>query len=180
MTKKQIKNSNPKRWTSLQTIFAIITIIITLPSGIIGYKELTQHIGTFPRLKQTQQKVQKIEESMGRFTASNRAPISDGEREYSDPTSGEHAMTDTWSEGRLKCRSFFDRGRFIARDSFQYDKNIVVGKVRIYVDSNHLLFLEDRFAQDGLLIRKIDHPKGVEYIDYMRSPLPPPQLLFYR
>jgi hypothetical protein len=180
MRNKKLKKSNPKRWTSLQTILTIVTMIMGLPTTIGALNEWTQNISTFPKLKETQQWVQKIEEKMGHFTAPSRAPISDGEREYSDPTSGEHSMTDTWSEGRLKFRSFFAGGRLIARDSFQYDKNMVVGKVRVYIDSNNQLFLEDRFTQDGLLTKKIRHPKGQEYLDDMRSPLPPPQLIFYR
>jgi hypothetical protein len=174
-----------KRSVSLKIILAVLTIIISLPTAILAVIELTQHTRIFPTLKQTQREVQKIEERMSRFTTLSRAPILTGEREYHDPVNSENVMIDTWRDGRLTYRRFFARERLIAQDSFQYDKGTVVGKERIYMDSNQCVFLVDRFTQDGLLTSKRHRPNGeerstVEYLDNMRSPLPLPQLIFYR
>ena len=77
------------------------------------------------------------------------------------------------------------RGRLVARDEFRYDDIIVFEKVRTYFDEDQRVFLIDHFTQDGLLTKKRDCPSGPEQpceirVVEMRSPLPPPSLMFYR
>jgi len=181
-----IERKPKKTWeTSVGLVLAVLVLAICLPMVIFGMSKLLRHHNTFTALRRTQLEVQRIEVEMNRSAVPSNTTILTGDREYHDPVNGEHKMTDTWSEGKLICRSFFAGGRLIARDSFQYDKGMVVGKVRVYMDSNRCVFLEDRFSQDGLLTIKRHCPEGLErpaevYLDDMRSPLPPTQLIFYR
>lgn len=169
-------------WVSLRLTFVLLVLAACLPTIALGAREFIGRRGTLARLRQVQREVQGLEESIGQAARPN-VPYA-GSQEYRDP-SGRRSVTDTWNDGRLLYRSYYVGGRLLARDNFTYDHGMVVGKLRQYMDREQRVFLEDRFTQDGLLSEKRHCRQGPErpadvYVDDMRSPLPPPQIIFYR
>lgn len=161
-------------------------LLLLLLIALVGAGALWFRSNTFARLRATQRAVQALDE---RVTAlgSRAAFWSDGAEEglYLDPATKERIATDRRLGGVLQWRDFYHDHRLVARDSFVYRNGIAVEKVREYFDGQQRVFLIDRFAQDGLLLRKRHCPRGPEamcriYVDVMRSPLPPMFPLVYR
>lgn len=137
----------------------------------------------FARVQQTQRQVQSVEETLNRLHRVRIRP--DGAEVYTD-VHGAWLAQDIWRDGRLERRRLFRDGRLAAEDRFEYSGGIVTGKKRYYVDAANRIFLVDTFAVDGALTGKDGYPDGlqgkpVNYLDVMRSPLPPvPPFVSYR
>lgn len=170
---------------SLRAVFLLMMIFIGV---LIGAKALYTHIhfrNTYHYLRAIQQKVQNLESQINSGQSYYTWAIFEGEKKYSDPITKQHVLTDVWGDGKLTWRNFYQDNRLIARDVFRYTNGFVTEKIRYYMDTKQRIFLIDHFTQDGLLTKKRHCRDGPErpcdvHIDDMRSPLPPPQIMFYR
>jgi hypothetical protein len=178
-----LKGALRKRQLSLGTVALILLFIFLLPTVMVAIAFPSDR-RTRETLRRTQREVQAVEMHLASVTESYRA-LQNGRRDYKDPDSGEHRLTDIWENGQLIFRDFYAGGRLIARDSFRYINGTVTEKVRTYVDDNQRVYLIDRFTQAGVLTTKRYCLAGPErecepYVDDMSSPLPSPWLMFYR
>jgi len=173
------------RWHRVGLRPLLLSVVALSLAGIIGLG--AARLGTsddLPRLRRIQQSIVDLDERVRNLAAAG-PPAPDTQRAYVDSRTGEHLATDVWSGGRLTWRMFFRDKQLIARDTFEFSGDTVVGKTRTHFDPQQRSFLTDRFAQNGVLIDKLDCPGGmtarcVTRVDIMSSPLPPPWLIFYR
>lgn len=136
-------------------------------------------------IERAQQAVIRLEETVNALGDDQVAPQFTGSTRHIESRTSALLAIDTWANGRLIRRDFFDQARLIAHDNFEYEAGIPTGKLRTYVDGTGREFLFDSFSQDGLLIHSRYCPTGPNDVcategGLLRSPLPPAAVYFYR
>jgi len=175
-----------RRSLSLRTVLAaLVGVVLSLVTARIGWVLVDQGRG-LEALRHRQRSVQRIEERLNEVLEPGAGARVRGHKTYVDPETRELLAKDVWQDERLRWRHFYDQGRPVARDEFEYvgeRRERVKQKTRSYLDAEGRVFLEDLFTPDGYLIEKLECPEGsppcVRRIDDMASPLPPQGLLIY-
>ncbi len=103
---------------------------------------------------------------------------------YRDKITKKQFVVDLWEQGRLKYRNYYDNSQIIARDTFLYEREEPIGKIREYIEKEAIV-LVDKFTQAGVLKSKRhckngDRESCREYLRDFRSLLPPNVFAIYR